>query len=135
MGKDKGELASFHTIHFTSQHVFDKVQNKEWTIEEVIYISDSCTEDHLKCDHPANKNKSEVFGTVRFDLKPLKETIRAANERAGLSLNNATIAVEMTVIDRFIEFKAYWPVDGERNLLEGSEQNFSIASVFEPGTE
>ena len=45
------------------------------------------------------------------------------------------ILVEMTAMDRNLEFIARWPATEEGQIIQGSRKFFSVASLFTPGTQ
>jgi hypothetical protein len=47
-----------------------------------------------------------------------------------------TLRIRMTVIDRHMEFAAYWPAEDEgAAAIQGSQSTFDMSSAFKPGTE
>ncbi|XPS69479.1 hypothetical protein M3J09_001749 [Ascochyta lentis] len=131
--KDNTMLESVHKITFVSEHLFEP-DDKEWIIEEKLWASETCTLDFYKLDHPNNAGKTMKIGTVEFDVTDMRETIRAANKKARRLINKAVILVEMTVIDRNLEFTARWPATQDGQVIQGSRKFFSVASAFTPGT-
>lgn len=75
------------------------------------------------------------IGLVEFDISNLRQRIRKANKEDGETTDKATILVEMTVIDRNLEFVARWPATSDSEANRGSKTFFSVASAFIPGTQ
>jgi hypothetical protein len=47
-----------------------------------------------------------------------------------------TLRTRMTIIDRHMEFAAFWPSDDEgAAAIRGSQTTFDMSSAFKPGTE
>jgi hypothetical protein len=46
-----------------------------------------------------------------------------------------TLLIRMKVIDRHLEFMAYWPANDENAAaIQGSQTSFDLSSAFKPGT-
>ncbi|KAJ4364798.1 hypothetical protein N0V95_000642 [Ascochyta clinopodiicola] len=132
--KDDTMLESVHTVTFESEHLFDPDQ-KKWIIEEQLWASETCTLDFYKLDHLNNAGKTMEIGAVEFDIGKMRQKIRAANIREDEMVDQVVILVEMTVIDRNLEFTARWPAAPESQIIQGSRKFFSVASAFTPGTK
>lgn len=91
--------------------------------------------DFFKLDHVNNAGKATEIGAVEFDISHMRQNIRAANRDQGESMNKVTIRVEMTVIDRNLQFIARWPADPDGQIIQGSRKFFSLAYAFTPGTK
>ncbi|KAJ4342040.1 hypothetical protein N0V87_001366 [Didymella glomerata] len=127
-------LESVHTVRFLSEHVF-QANDREWVVEEQLWASETCTLDFYKLDHEHNAGKTTEIGAVEFDITTLRQRIRTANRRDRETIDKAVILVEMTVIDRNLEFTARWPPTPEGEIIQGSRRFFSVASAFTPGTQ
>jgi hypothetical protein len=125
---------SVHVVTFESEHLFDADQT-EWIIEETLWASETCTEDYFQVKHPKNDGKVTPIGEVEFEVTSMQKRIRAANRRDGDLANRVTILIEMTVIDRNLEFIARWPATPDGEIIQGSRKFFSVASAFTPGTQ
>ncbi|KZM26023.1 hypothetical protein ST47_g2822 [Ascochyta rabiei] len=132
--KDDNMLESVHTVTFESEHLFEPHQ-KEWVIEEQLWASETCTLDFYQLDHPKNSGRTMEIGAVEFDISKMRQKIRTANIRADEMADKVVILVEMTVIDRNLEFTARWPATPDGQIIQGSRRFFSIASAFTPGTQ
>lgn len=132
--QDNEMLESVHTVTFLSEHVFQS-NDREWIVEEQLWASETCTLDFYKLDHENNAGKAMEIGSVEFDITDLRQKIRTANRRDGETIDKAVILVEMTVIDRNLEFTARWPHTPEGRVIQGSRRFFSVASAFTPGTQ
>lgn len=132
--KDGAMLESVHTVTFESEHLFEPDQ-KEWIIEEQLWASETCTLDFYKLEHSNNAGKALEIGAVEFDISDMRQTIRAANKKEKEIVDKVVILVEMTVIDRNLEFTARWPATVDGKIMKGSRKFFSVASVFTPGTQ
>ncbi|KAH6633440.1 hypothetical protein C7974DRAFT_171421 [Boeremia exigua] len=132
--KNHVRLESVYTVRFDSEHVFQPHET-EWIIEEQLWASESCTLDFFKVDHANNAGKTMQIGAVEFDISDMRQEIRAANREAREKINKVVIMVEMTVIDRNLEFTARWPATPEGQVIRGSRKFFSVASAFTPGTQ
>lgn len=132
--KDGAMLDSVHTVTFESAHVFEPNQ-KEWIIEEQLWASEECTLDFYKLDHPNNAGKTMEIGAVEFDISDMRQMIRAVNKKEKEMVDKVVILVEMTVIDRNLEFTARWPATADGEIMQGSRKFFSVASAFTPGTQ
>ena len=127
-------LDSVHTVTFESEHLFQPDQ-EEWIIEEQLWASETCILDFYKLDHPNNIGKTMEIGAVEFDISNMRQKIRKDNREAGEMVDKVVILVEMTVIDRNLEFNARWPATPEGQIIQGSRKFFSVASAFTPGTQ
>lgn len=127
-------LESVHTVCFLSEHVF-QANDREWVVEEQLWASETWTLDFYKLDHEHNAGKTTEIGAVEFDITTLRQRIRTANRRDRETIDKAVILVEMTVIDRNLEFTARWPPTPEGEIIQGSRRFFSVASAFTPGTQ
>jgi|TARA_R110002003_G_scaffold70_3_gene6316 hypothetical protein len=82
--------------------------------------------------------KTTEFGHVEFDVTHLKTRIQMfvpPDTDHGEERYEATLRIEMTVIDRHLEFTAYWPTnDKEAIAIQGSQASFDVSSAFKPGT-
>jgi hypothetical protein len=82
--------------------------------------------------------KTTEFGHVEFDVTHLKTRIQMfvpPDTDHGEERYEATLRIEMTVIDRHLEFTAYWPTnDKEAIAIRGSQVSFDVSSAFKPGT-
>ncbi|KAF3037823.1 hypothetical protein E8E12_007276 [Didymella heteroderae] len=105
------------------------------TILWVVKKDETARINFYKLDHPYNAGKTMEIGAVEFDISNLKQTIRTANRRTGETIDKAVILVELTVIDRNLEFTARWPPKPEGEVIQGSRKFFSVASAFTPGTQ
>lgn len=132
--KDGPMLDSVHTFTFVSEHLFEPDQH-EWIIAEPLWASETCTSDFYKLSHPKNAGKTTEIGAAEFDISHMRRMIRASNKREDVTLDKAVILVEMTVIDRNLEFIARWPATAEGQIIQGSRKFFSVASAFTPGTQ
>ena len=75
---------------------------------------------------------------MEFDVTHLKDRIQMyvpPDTDHGAERYNVTIRVVMKVIDRHLEFVAYWPADDENAaVIQGSQMSFDLTSAFKPGT-
>ncbi|KAF1363129.1 hypothetical protein EJ07DRAFT_163038 [Lizonia empirigonia] len=132
--KDGPMLDSVHTFTFVSEHLFEPDQH-EWIISEHLWASETCTLDFYKLSHPKNAGKTTEIGAAEFDISHMKRMVRASNKREDVTLDKAVILVEMTVIDRNLEFIARWPATADGQIIQGSRKFFSVTSAFTPGTQ
>lgn len=107
----------------------------EWVIEEQLWASPDAVKDFYQLDHPHNIGKTMQIGAVEFNMTNMRQEIRVANSQEGEKPDKVVILVEMTVIDRNLEFVARWPATEEGQTIEGSRKYFSVASLFTPGTQ
>jgi hypothetical protein len=57
------------------------------------------------------------------------------NTANGVDWYEVKLRVEVTLIDRHIDFVAYWPPDDEdAAAIRGRQTGFDLSSVFRPGT-
>ncbi|KAF2178399.1 hypothetical protein K469DRAFT_731829 [Zopfia rhizophila CBS 207.26] len=134
--KDAAPLASTHRTTFQSIHTFPR-HKKKWIAKEVLFASETCTEDYYERTHPKNRGKTTQIGKIVLDLTHLKEHIMPkipADPTRGMEHYEVTVMVEMEVIDRDLKFNVRWPADDSGEIIEGSQKSFSIAAAFEPGT-
>jgi hypothetical protein len=121
-------------------HPFGKTW-PSWIAEHKLYASDTCTEDFYMLSHPKNKDKATELCDVQFDLTYLRETIlrqwRANFPNDQSECVPVDIRIRLTIIDRNLEFTAYWPADDLENpkVIRGSQMSVSVVSAFRPGTE
>ena len=132
--KDDTMLDAVHTVTFLSEHVF-KPNETEWILEEQLWASETCILDHFKLTHPNNAGKTMEIGAVEFDMTGKRQHIRRENRNNRDLQDKVVILVEMTVIDRNLEFTARWPATPEGEIIQGSRKFFSVASAFIPGTQ
>jgi hypothetical protein len=53
----------------------------------------------------------------------------------GSERYEVTLRIQMKVIDRHMEFTAYWPADDDDAVaIQGSQASFDLSSAFSPGT-
>jgi hypothetical protein len=82
--------------------------------------------------------KTTRFGLVKFDVTHLRDKITMIVPQdgdEGSERYDVTIRVAMKVIDRHLEFIAYWPADDKNAAaIQGSQMAFDITSAFKPGT-
>jgi hypothetical protein len=53
----------------------------------------------------------------------------------GFERYEVTLRIQMKVIDRYLEFTAYWPADSDDAVaIQGSQASFDLSSAFKPGT-
>jgi hypothetical protein len=127
-------LDSVHTVTFKSEHTF-KPEDTDWVLEEQLWASPDAVIDFYKLDHPHNSGKTMQIGAVEFDMADMRQHIRVANMQEGEKADKVVILIEMTVIDRNLEFTARWPATEEGQIIQGSRKFFSVASLFTPGTQ
>lgn len=127
-------LDAVHTVTFQSEHTFQP-EITEWIIEEQLWASETSTLDLYKLDRPNNAAKIMEIGAVEFNIGEMKEQIQAVNKQEGKIINSVMVLVEMTVIDRNLEFTARWPATPEGQIIKGSRKFFNVASAFVPGTQ
>ncbi|KAH4006322.1 hypothetical protein HBI56_024010 [Parastagonospora nodorum] len=133
----KGEVKPVHKYDFLSMHYFSPEDSK-WIAEEALYASDTCTEDYFTRSHPKNKGKTSEFGLVQFDVTHLQDRMKLyipPDAEEGSERYEVTLLVRMKVIDRHLEFTAYWPADDDNAAaIPGSQTCFDLSAAFEPGT-
>ena len=127
-------LDAVHTVTFLSEHIF-KPTETEWILEEQLWASETCVQDFFQLTHPNNAGKMMEIGAVEFDMTNKRQEIRRQNRRNGVLLDKAVVLIELTVIDRNLEFTARWPATPEGEIIQGSRKFFSVASAFTPGTQ
>jgi hypothetical protein len=75
---------------------------------------------------------------VEFDLTHLKDRIQLyipPDNDHGYHRYEVTIKIKLKVIDRHLEFTAYWPPDDENAAaIQGSQAGFDLSAVFPAGT-
>jgi hypothetical protein len=111
-----------------------------WIAEHKLYVSDTCTEDFYKRSHVKNRGKTTELGVVQFDLTYVRDAIRAQSPEEFADEDNyieVNIRVRLTIIDRNLEFMAYWPADDPEGaqVVRGSQMLLNVVSAFKPGTE
>ena len=127
-------MNSVHTVTFKSEHTF-RPDDMDWVLEEQLWASPDAVVDFFQLDHPNNFGKTMQIGAVEFDMTDMRQQVRAANIQEGEKPDKVIILVEMTVIDRNLEFTARWPATEEGQIIQGSRKFFSVASLFTPGTQ
>ena len=127
-------MDSVQTVKFMSEHTF-RPEETEWVLEEQLWASPDAVIDFYKLDHPHNFGKTMQIGAVEFNMTEMRQQIRATNRQEGEKADKVVILVEMTVIDRNLEFTARWPATEEGHVIQGSRKFFSVASLFTPGTQ
>jgi hypothetical protein len=75
---------------------------------------------------------------VQFDVTHLKNRIKMyvpPDAEQGSERYEVTLRIRVKVIDRHLEFVAYWP-DNDENAatIYGSQTIFDLSSAFKPGT-
>jgi hypothetical protein len=75
---------------------------------------------------------------VQFDLTHLKDRIQIyvpPDAEHGFERYEVMLRIRMKVIDRHLEFVAYWPDnDEDAATIYGSQTVFDLSSTFKPGT-
>ncbi|KAF2678256.1 hypothetical protein K458DRAFT_317433 [Lentithecium fluviatile CBS 122367] len=130
---NEGPLASEHRATFESVHIF-KPGQKDWDAEEILFVSETCTEDHYQLTHPKNEGKTRELGKIEFNLSHLKGCIPLSKPERGRRHYKVTVLIDMVVIDRDLKFFVRWPADEDGGILKGSEETFSMVAAFQPGT-
>lgn len=95
-----------HDLSYITTHSFR--EDQEWVVEVVLFASEECTESFFKRNHRKNKGKVAEIGRVEFDLRHMKYVIQQTNLSNEMLENSVEIRVEMRVIDRNIEFAAFF---------------------------
>lgn len=118
-------------------HYFSPDDTK-WIAEEELYALDTCTEDYFKRDHPKNKGLTSMFGVVKFNVTHLREVAPLyipEEGEAGSERYEVTLRVELKVIDRHMEFTAYYLADDKNaEPIPDSQISFDVSAPFAPGT-
>ncbi|KAF2025869.1 hypothetical protein EK21DRAFT_103649 [Setomelanomma holmii] len=126
----EGELEPMHTITFESMHQFSP-DDSRWIAREELYASDTCNEDYFTRSHKKNIGKTSKFGHVEFDVTHLKSRIELFDEE----WYEVVLRIELLVIDRNLQFTAYWPANSENaTAIQGSQTSFDMSTAFKPGT-
>lgn len=107
----------------------------QWVLEEQLWASPDAVHDFFQLDHPHNAGESMQIGAVEFDMTHMRQQIRVANISEGEKADKVVVLIEMTVIDRNLEFTARWPATEDGQIIQGSRKFFSVASLFTPGTQ
>jgi hypothetical protein len=132
-----GELQVAHDFEFEGMYPFSP-DDLRWVAEEELYASETCVDDYYTRGHIKNRGKTYKFGVVEFDLTHLKnqmETLIPPVNENGSDHFQVTLRIHMRVIDRHLEFAAYWPAnDANGEAIRGSQKCFDISSAFKPGT-
>ncbi|CAN9184296.1 unnamed protein product [Alternaria alternata] len=127
-----------HRVEVVVRHLFWE-KKRYWKGEEVLFISDSCTEDYWQRTSKHNKGKTTQLGKVVFDVTDLKEHHVKVHKEKGLCTQKWKIRVEVLlqieIIGRDLKFFVRWPANREGKLLPASRSSFSLAAAFKPGTE
>jgi hypothetical protein len=127
------------------------MDQSRWRAEEILYVSETCTEDHYKLSHPKNEGTSvyqycEVFhadvyvgkvtelGKIEFDLSHLKGRIPLSRPVKGQWHHSVTVLIDIVVIDRDLKFFVRWPANKDGEIVQGSQESFSMVAAFHPGT-
>jgi hypothetical protein len=118
-------------------HIFSDEDSK-WIAEEVLYASDTCVEDYYTRFHAKNKGKTTEFGIAKFDVTHLKDQMQMHipdDGDDGSERYEVVLRIELKVIDRHMEFTAFWPHDDKNaQAIPGSQASFDMASTFKLGT-
>jgi hypothetical protein len=133
----KEEFKPVHTVDWIAMHPF-QAKWPSWIAEHKLYVSDTCTEDFYTRRHVKNRGKTTEL-VVQFDLTYVRDAIRAQSPEEFADEKNYTevnIRVRLTIIDRNLEFTAYWPADDTENakVIRGSQMSVNVVSAFRPGT-
>ncbi|KAB2099689.1 hypothetical protein AG0111_0g12188 [Alternaria gaisen] len=127
-----------HRVEAVVRHLFSE-NTRYWKGQELLFISDSCTEDYWQRTSKHNKGKTTQLGRIVFDVTDLKEHHIKAHKEKGLSTRDLKIRVEVLlqieIIGRDLKFFVRWPANREGKLLPASRSSFSLAAAFKPGTE
>jgi hypothetical protein len=133
------EFKPVHTVDWIAMHPFH-AQWSSWIAEHKLYVSDTCTEDFYTRRHVKNRGKTTELGVVKFDLTFVRDAIRAKSLEEFDDEDNyieVNIRIRLTIIDRNLEFTAYWPADDPEGaqVVRGSQMLLNVVSAFRPGTE
>ncbi|RYN89541.1 hypothetical protein AA0120_g6203 [Alternaria tenuissima] len=127
-----------HRVEVVVRHLFWE-HARYWKGQEILFISDSCTEDYWQRTSKYNKGKTTQLGKVVFDVTDLKERHVKAHKEKGWSTRSLKIRVEVLIqieiIGRDLKFFVRWPANREGKLLPAARSSFSVAAAFKPGTE
>lgn len=145
-----------HRVEVVVRHLFWE-HARYWKGQEILFISDSCTEDYWQRTSKYNKGqwilyhycmtrihmlllgKTKQLGKVVFDVTDLKERHVRAHKERGWSTRSLKIRVEVLIqieiIGRDLKFFVRWPANREGKLLPAARSSFSVAAAFKPGTE
>jgi hypothetical protein len=145
-------------VDWLALHPFD-AKWSTWIAQHKLFVSDVCTEDFYTRHHNNNRGtlqyiptydqrtnqlcltgKTTELGAVEFDLTYLKDEIRRQspeefdNEENYIEVN---IRIRLKIIDRNLDFTAYWPADDPDNakVIRGSHKLMNVVSAFKPGTD
>jgi hypothetical protein len=132
-----GELEAVHEFEFEGMYPFSP-DDSTWVAKEELYASETCTEDFYTRGHIKNRGKTYEFGVIEFDITHLKDLVQMhtpVDDEDGSERFEVTLRIHMRVIDRYVEFAAYWPAgDANAEPIQGSQKGFDISSAFRPGT-
>ena len=82
--------------------------------------------------------KTHEIGKVAFELFDIKEHVElqtAEDEEDGQDRYEINVRFEMRVIDKHVDFYAYWPAEGQPQVtVTGVHQHVNLISAFKPGT-
>jgi hypothetical protein len=82
--------------------------------------------------------KTFEIGMVEFDVTHLQDRMEmyiAADEEDGYDRFEVTLRICLRIIDRHMQFAAYWPAnDTNAQAIQGSLKSLDISSAFKPGT-
>ncbi|CBY00364.1 hypothetical protein IAQ61_011296 [Plenodomus lingam] len=136
--KGQGAAQSVHEYGWESMHIFTPAHTTQWIAEYELFASDECTEDYYIRNHPKNRGKVHKIGKVVFDLMPIRpylQLLKANGADEGQDRYEPTIKIKMKIIDKHLDFVAYYPAEGHPQItIQGVHEHFSVISWFEPGT-
>jgi hypothetical protein len=135
----------------------DEPGGATWSADEELYASDTCIEDFYTRHHPKNRGtanplksiwiyasltratgKTSKFGKVEFDVTHLQDHIELytpPDDNDGWERYEVTLRIRIQVIDRHLEFTAYWPDDDANAApIRGTQTCFDLSAVFKPDT-
>ncbi|KAF1845331.1 uncharacterized protein K460DRAFT_416606 [Cucurbitaria berberidis CBS 394.84] len=133
----EGEFEPVHEFEWEDLQVFHRLSNN-WNAEHDLFASDVCTEDFYTRSHARNWGKTFYIGKVVFNLMPLKEHIELyvpKNGEDGEERFECKILIKMKLIDKHLDFTAYWPADGPHLItIKGCHKHINVVSAFASGT-
>jgi hypothetical protein len=149
-----GVLKPVHDIEFEGMFFFSP-NDSQWLAQEKLFASEDCVEDYFTRGHKKNKgafqtiqlcrvhwhnNTGKTFeiGKVVFDVTHLKDRMEmytAVDEEDGSDRFEMTLRICLRIIDRHMQFAAYWPAnDANAPAIQGNLMGLDISSAFKPGT-
>lgn len=128
LAQEEYKIRAYHTI---------PVSWKSFKCEEILYVSDVCTESHYRKSHEKNKTAEEA-GRIVVDMAPLvaQGRVRVKNPKPGfIGQPHYKFKFDLVIkIDgRNLTFEARWPA-GKPTEVKVEDQ-ISMAAAFQPGTD